>query len=170
MPQKLSPDLIAAAIEGFEYQKSQIDSRIAELRSMLPGAKAGATSPSAAPVRRRLSAAARRKIALAQKARWARVHREAKPAAPASAPAPKHRISEEGLKRIAAATKKRWALKRAAAAAAKPAAKKAIAAKKAPAKKAAVKKTAAKKQAPARKAVVKPVPTPEAAPVAPVVA
>jgi nucleoid-associated protein YgaU len=55
---------------------------------------------------RTMSAAARRKISLAQKARWAR--------AKGHAPKPKHTISAAGKKRIAAAARARWAKFRAA--------------------------------------------------------
>ena len=34
---KLTPEIITAAIEGFEQQKRRIDTQIAELRAMLPG-------------------------------------------------------------------------------------------------------------------------------------
>jgi outer membrane PBP1 activator LpoA protein len=51
--------------------------------------------------RRTLSAAARKKISLAQKARWAK--------AKGRAPKPKRRISAAGRKRIAAAQRARWA-------------------------------------------------------------
>ncbi len=54
-------------------------------------------------------------MALAQKARWAKIKGDvATPVPTASeAPKPKRQISAEGMKRIIAATKKRWALKRA---------------------------------------------------------
>jgi hypothetical protein len=48
-----------------------------------------------------MSAAARRKISLAQKARWAKAR--------GHAPKPKRRISAAGKKRIAAAQRRRWA-------------------------------------------------------------
>jgi len=73
------------------------------------------------PVRRRrkFSAASRRKMALAQQARWARIKGEiAPPPATVKVPRPKRRISAEGMKRIIAATKKRWRLQKAAAKAA----------------------------------------------------
>jgi hypothetical protein len=55
--------------------------------------------------RRRMSASARRKIGLAQKARWAKVKGiEAAPAA-----GKKRRMSAAGRARIAAAAKARWA-------------------------------------------------------------
>jgi hypothetical protein len=55
--------------------------------------------------KRIMSAAARRKISLAQKARWAKVNGQA--------PKPKRKISAAGRKRIAAAQKARWAKLRA---------------------------------------------------------
>ena len=54
--------------------------------------------------RRKMSAAARRKIGLAQKARWAK----RKGIEPAAAPA-KRRMSAAGRARIAAAARARWA-------------------------------------------------------------
>ena len=55
---------------------------------------------------RTMSASARRKISLAQKARWAKQN--------GRAPRPKHKISAAGKKRIAAAARARWAKFRAA--------------------------------------------------------
>src|SRR5580700_5744829 len=57
--------------------------------------------------RRNLSAAARKRISLAQKRRWATARKESKPAA-AAAPA-KRTMSAAGRKRIAAAQRARWA-------------------------------------------------------------
>ena len=72
MPQKLSHEIITAAIAGFEAQKERINSKIAELRNMLHHrdghAAAGAPKP-----KRKMSAASRRRIALAQKKRWAAI-------------------------------------------------------------------------------------------------
>jgi hypothetical protein len=55
--------------------------------------------------RRRMSASARRKIGLAQKARWAK----RKGAATATAPVKRRRMSVAGRARIAIAAKARWA-------------------------------------------------------------
>jgi hypothetical protein len=138
---KLTTEIISAAMEGFEDQKRQIDGQIAELRAVLSG---GSIEPSAAPEapgrkRRKVSAAARKRMKEAQQRRWAKIRGESGPSAsPTPEPEkPKRRISEEGMKRIIAATKKRWALKRAAEVAK---AKKAAAAR----KKTAVKKTLVK--------------------------
>jgi hypothetical protein len=119
--QKLNPEIVAAAIQGYEAQKSRIDEQIAELRSL-------ATTPEATPrKRRKFSAETRRRMKAAQQKRWAKIRGEAEPPAPAvkKAQKAKRRISPEGMKRIIAATKKRWALQRAGK---KPAAKKAAAA------------------------------------------
>ena len=60
----------------------------------------------AVPAKRTMSAAARRKISLAQKARWAKQNGQA--------PKPKRTMSAAGRKRIAAASRARWAAFRAA--------------------------------------------------------
>src|SRR3981081_2980192 len=71
--QKLNPEIIAAAIEGFEQQKLHIDGQIVQLRALLNGSPEEAAAPAEAPTGRRkgFSAATRRKMARAQKARWA---------------------------------------------------------------------------------------------------
>ena len=68
MPQRLSQEVITAAIAGFEAQKERIDSEIAELRNMLDHRRAAAKAPKR---KRKISAASRRRMALAQKKRWA---------------------------------------------------------------------------------------------------
>ena len=74
MPQKLTNEIITAAIAGFEAQKTHIDSQIAELRAMLTGQPAKKTAAPEGPApKRKVSAAARRKMALAQKRRWEKV-------------------------------------------------------------------------------------------------
>jgi hypothetical protein len=120
MPTKLDNEILAAAIEGFEAQKRHIDTQIAEIRQKLGG---GSAEPAAAPEpgrkRRKMSAAGRKRIAEAQRKRWAASRKESvapAKAAKADAPKAKRRLSAAGRKRIIEATKKRWALVRAAAA------------------------------------------------------
>jgi hypothetical protein len=138
VPTTLTNDILVAAIEGFEARKKTIEDKIAEIRQILTG---GPTEPSLtleAPVsnRKKFSAAARKKMGLAQKARWARIKGEsAPPVAPAVTRA-KRQISADGLRRIATAQKKRWAATKAKAAEAQ-----------APVKKSPVKKTTAKNAA-----------------------
>jgi hypothetical protein len=74
MPTKLTTEILNAAIEGFESQKRRINSQIDELRQQLRGGRAETTEAPAAPAhRRKMSAAGRRRIAAAQKARWAKI-------------------------------------------------------------------------------------------------
>ena len=73
-------NILAMALVGYELEKKKIDERIKEIRAKLGGraaAKTGpAESPGEAPKRRKLSKAARKRIAAAQKKRWAE-HRKA---------------------------------------------------------------------------------------------
>lgn len=140
---KLNAEIIAAAIEGFESQKRRIDNQIGELRAMLSGGKTEGTATPEAPTRkRRVSAAARRRMAEGQKKRWAAIKAESKKPKSAAAK-PKRKMSAAGRRAISEATKRRWALKRAEATKAQPAG-----AKKAAQPKPAAKKTA--KVAPAK--------------------
>jgi hypothetical protein len=112
MPQ-LKPEIVLAAIEGFESQKRRIDDQIAELRSMLPGATPEGTTESARP-KRKVSAAARRRMALGQQRRWAAIKDGA--GSGASEPSkPRRKLSAAGRAAIVAALKKRRAVKKAAA-------------------------------------------------------
>jgi hypothetical protein len=120
MPSKLDNDILAAAIEGFEAQKKHLDAQIAEIRQLLTGASAGpAAKPETGRKRRKMSAAGRKRIAEAQRKRWADVKKQsgaAPQAAKTTAQKPKRKLSAAGRKRIIEATKKRWAAVRAAAA------------------------------------------------------
>jgi riboflavin biosynthesis pyrimidine reductase len=118
MQQKLTPEIIIAAIAGFEAQKTNIDSQIAELRGMLDGGRTALAKapPETATPRKKFSAAARRKMVLAQQARWAKIKGESEPASQLVTAEPakrKRRMSAAGRKAISEATKRRWALKRA---------------------------------------------------------
>ena len=110
MPQqKLSPELLTAALQALEVQKQQIDSHIAQVRRMLGVLPRGPEAPPEAPKRRRrMSAAARKHIAEVQRKRWAE-YRKQKTAAVKEAKQPRRKMSAAGRKSIAAATRKRWA-------------------------------------------------------------
>jgi hypothetical protein len=80
--------LLTAALEGLELQKRRIDEQIREVRSLLgkaPGrrgrprgaANGTPSSVAAASKRARLSPAARKRIAAAQKRRWAEYRKSA---------------------------------------------------------------------------------------------
>jgi hypothetical protein len=97
--------LLEAALEGLQLQRSRIDEQIAEVRRLLgrrtSTARGSATAQSGGfrppRARRALSAAARKRIAAAQKRRWAEYRKQAagletraaKSAAPKRASAPK---------------------------------------------------------------------------------
>jgi hypothetical protein len=126
MPTKLTSEIITAAIQGFAEQKRHIDWQIAELRAILSGGPSEPAPDGASP-KRKISAAARRGIALARRARWARLQGESERAAPAlrEASKPKRNLGAASRKRIAEAARKRWAAVRAQNAATKePAARK----------------------------------------------
>jgi hypothetical protein len=114
MSTKLSPEIVAAAIEGFESQKLRLDSQISELRAMLNGAQPKAAAEPREGTRRKVNAAARRRMAEGQRKRWAAAKGASEPAM-AQPTKRKRRLSAAGRAAIVAATKKRWALKRAAA-------------------------------------------------------
>ena len=113
MANKLSQEIISAAIEGFEAQKVRIDAQIAELRASLSGSATETESSSAPPKRRPMRASARRRIAAAQRKRWAEAKRLTGGAAPVIK-TPRRKLSAAGRKRIIEANRKRWALAKAA--------------------------------------------------------
>src|SRR5947209_1435325 len=117
MPLQLTPDIINAAIEGLSAQRQRIDSQLAELRAMLPARFDKSATPTEATLRKRskFSDAARKKMAEAQKRRWAKIRGEAGPS-DSTSPTPKRakrKMSAAGRKAIQLAQRRRWALKRA---------------------------------------------------------
>ena len=82
MARTLTPDIIRAAIDGFENQKKQIDSQITELKGLLDGNAPeadGSTPETTARKRRKFSAAAIRRMKAAQQKRWAKIRGEVEP-------------------------------------------------------------------------------------------
>ncbi len=153
--QTLAPEILTAALHGLEVQRQRIDSQIAEVRRMLrqqPASAVTATAPETGPQgsaqpRRKMSAAARKRIAEAQKKRWAAFHGESsaqKGPKAAEAPARKRKMSAAGRARIAEAARKRWAEFRKTSAKAKPV-QNAKTAKKSARKKRTTKKAGAKR-------------------------
>ena len=107
MPTKLKTEIIAAAIAGFEEQKKRLNARIAELCLMLNQSATDGSAP--APVRRRMSAAARARIAAAQRKRWAESRKGSRAVSPGTGARKKRRLSAAGRRVIIEATKRRWA-------------------------------------------------------------
>src|ERR1035437_7977350 len=106
---RLTPEIINAAILGFESQKLRIDAQIAALRQMLTGPPTAAAAAPELPKgkRRKRSAAARKRMGDAQRKRWAESKKTSSPVAP-EAPKPKRKLSAAGKTAIVAALKKRW--------------------------------------------------------------
>ena len=109
-------DLLAMALIGYEAQKAKITEAIRDIQAKLgqrgPGRPPRVETDGAAPAKRTLSVAARRRIGAAQRKRWAALKKSE-----AGVPAPKKRkLSAAGRRAIIAATKKRWAAVRKAAA------------------------------------------------------
>lgn len=76
MPRTTTGDLntLEMALIGYEHKKQEIEERMREIRAQLKGkpvASVGGGEAKPAGVKRVLSPAARRRIAMAQKKRWA---------------------------------------------------------------------------------------------------
>jgi hypothetical protein len=74
-PKRISPELLEAALAGLEQQRAEVDRNIAEVKKLL---RSGRSSPGAeaqeAPARRprrKMTATAKKRIAEAQRKRWA---------------------------------------------------------------------------------------------------
>ena len=116
MPQlKLTADILSAAVIGFEVQKFAIERKIAEIRLILDGGRSVPDTPSGTgKPRKKRSAAVRRRMALAQRARYAKLKQSAEPAQAVAEKPKKRKLSAAGRRAIIAATKKRWAAVKAA--------------------------------------------------------
>lgn len=77
MPNQPDTSLLTAALAGYQQQKAEVEAKIAEIKKALGGRRAtpgGGDAPGPfikASRRGRMSAAARKRIAEAQKKRWA---------------------------------------------------------------------------------------------------
>ena len=68
-------DLLQAALIGYQSEINRIQEAMAAIRAQLKGSSATTAAPAAQPRKRsRFSAASRKKMAAAQKARWAAFH------------------------------------------------------------------------------------------------
>jgi hypothetical protein len=108
------------ALQELRKDRSATQLRLEKLDQIIAGIEslkgAGASGKATEP-KHTLSASARRKISLAQKARWASVRKQSQPivaiAKPKGSVKSKRTISLAGRKRIAAAQRARWAKVRA---------------------------------------------------------
>ena len=109
------------ALRELREKRSRAQVEIEKLDQVIVGIESlnitGATTPTKATQPKRIiSAASRRKMALAQKARWASVRKESEPravVAKSTDSAPKRTMSASARRKIAAAQKERWAKARA---------------------------------------------------------
>jgi hypothetical protein len=79
----IDPKVLEAALVGLELRRERLDQQIAEVRRLIGGRgtrKAAATQAAPARKRRKLSAAALKRIADAQRKRWAEWRKEKKTA------------------------------------------------------------------------------------------
>jgi hypothetical protein len=90
-----------------EGEVQKLEKAILAIES-LTGNGMGVTAKRTRP-KRTMSAAARRKIAKAQRARWAKTRKQSEPAKSQGAASARRGLSPEGRKRIAAAARARWA-------------------------------------------------------------
>ncbi len=71
---RISPELLEAALDGLKQRLIEVDNNISAVRRLLRSPGATSSAPAEAPAgrkRRRMSAAAKRRIAEAQRRRWA---------------------------------------------------------------------------------------------------
>jgi len=118
---KTDYSLLEAALIGYQHQRELLAVKISEIQRQLGNAPASASAE--APKKRVMNAAARNRIAQAQRKRWAEFHKS-RGITPKKTKK-KRTMSAEGRERIAEATRKRWAEFRAQKAAANKPAKKA---------------------------------------------
>jgi len=91
---------LAGVLKELEQERSRLDQAITII-GQLVGRNGSGRQASAKRPTRTLSSAARRKISLAQKARWAKTRR--------AAPTPVRTMSRAARNKIAAAQRVRWA-------------------------------------------------------------
>src|SRR5436305_8463624 len=106
---------LEAALLGYEAQMEKITAAIADIQRRIGTAGTAAVpAPGAVgrPARRKkhqISPEGRKRIAEAQRKRWAASKGQAEPSAPKAAKKAKRKLSAEGRANIVAALKKRWA-------------------------------------------------------------
>jgi hypothetical protein len=104
---------LTGALQELRAERSRAQSQVEKLDqaiSVIESLDGTGTSEKINQPKRIISADSRRKMALAQKARWARLGKESKPAASAGSVHKKGRtMSAAARKRIAAAQRARWA-------------------------------------------------------------
>ena len=108
---KLDTALLQAALFGLESERDRIEAAMSAIRRQLGGRSSVYAAGNGAQPKHTMSEAGRRAIALAQKKRWAAVHKAAKKAAPKRkmSPAAKAKLVANLAKARAARAAKRAA-------------------------------------------------------------
>jgi hypothetical protein len=106
---------IAEMVKELQQERDRLNQAIAALAPLAGTNRTSSARGEASEPRRTMSAAARRKVSLAQKERWAKLRAQNSAKGQSSAVNPGRRaVSAAGLARIRAANKTRWAKWRAA--------------------------------------------------------
>jgi hypothetical protein len=100
---------LSEVLNQLDMERKRAQSELNRLETAIQALRGVSRNGSRSQIKRSLSPAARRRISLAQKARWARKSVSAQP----SISGPKRRMSAAARRRIAAAQKARWAAWRA---------------------------------------------------------
>jgi hypothetical protein len=108
---------LSGIMQQLKKERDRVERELSGLNAALAAfvnVYAGKSKPTTGRKRRKMSVAARKKIATAQRARWAKARRESRPmavgAAKTAAPAPaKRTMSASARRKIAAAQRARWA-------------------------------------------------------------
>jgi hypothetical protein len=95
MPKQLDRSVLEMALIGYQRSLENIQEKIADIQRQLgirPAKAAASVTTGGAKPKRKMSAVARKRIALAQKKRWAAFHKAEEPA-----PAPKKAVAKRKL-------------------------------------------------------------------------
>lgn len=78
---QIDPAVLQAALEGLEHRRAEVDQNIAAVKKMLRSGGPRAAAPAKPPAkpRRKMSGAARKRIAEAQRRRWAEFRAKSAP-------------------------------------------------------------------------------------------
>ena len=105
---------IAEMVKELQQERDRLDQAIAALAALAGTTRTSSARGAASGPRRTLSAAARRKVSLAQKARWAKLRAQnSAKGQPSTVNPGKRTMSAAARRKIAAAQRARWAKLRA---------------------------------------------------------
>src|SRR5260370_15508876 len=106
---KLTSADLAAALVGMECERDLLANKIRGIRQILGGRSEPAATTETVKSRKKRSAAVRRRMALAQRARYAKLKKGSEPTQAVAAKPKKRKMSAAGRRAISLASNKRWA-------------------------------------------------------------